>query len=157
MKICTTCGIHQKLENFHKHKLGRFGRGSRCKVCTKAYHAARNADPARKAKTKEATARFKAKNPDYWKNRDLAAAKIYTARSRSKYPEKHTARQIFEFALWKKFITRPTVCSKCGSDGRGYVIEGHHYDYTKPLDVTWLCKRCHIAVHVKMRKAAKKK
>jgi hypothetical protein len=30
--------------------------------------------------------------------------------------------------------------------------EMHHEDYSKPLDVMWLCKRCHTAVHTMYRR-----
>ena len=39
-------------------------------------------------------------------------------------------------------LVRPSTCSACGKTG---MIEGHHRDYSKPLDVTWLCRRCHMA------------
>ena len=45
-------------------------------------------------------------------------------------------------------IVRPEVCQKCGqvppptSDGRAG-IQGHHHDYEKPLDVEWICAKCH--------------
>jgi hypothetical protein len=37
-------------------------------------------------------------------------------------------------------------CEICGSSE---MIEAHHEDYSKPLDVVWLCKRHHLAVHGK--------
>jgi len=36
----------------------------------------------------------------------------------------------------------------CGS----LKVEGHHHDYSKPLDVVWLCRRHHLALHAEQRK-----
>lgn len=38
-------------------------------------------------------------------------------------------------------LIRPETCSKCGLPGK---IEGHHDDYSKPEEVRWLCKLCHV-------------
>ncbi len=37
-------------------------------------------------------------------------------------------------------ITRPDNCSRCKSPCKP---EAHHPDYSKPLDVVWLCDQCH--------------
>ena len=48
----------------------------------------------------------------------------------------------------KGLIKRPSNCEKCGSpekfgsDGRS-LLHGHHHDYTKPLELEWLCTKCH--------------
>ena len=35
-------------------------------------------------------------------------------------------------------------CERCGVAR----ADRHHDDYTRPLDIRWLCRRCHIAEHV---------
>jgi hypothetical protein len=35
-------------------------------------------------------------------------------------------------------------CVNCGSDE---YVEGHHPDYTKKLEVIWLCRSCHHKLH----------
>lgn len=47
----------------------------------------------------------------------------------------------------------PAACEACGSTGSG-VLQGHHDDYRRPLDLRWLCRSCHIKFHVALRKAA---
>lgn len=66
-----------------------------------------------------------------------------------KHPEKLKAKNILNQAIQKGEITRPTQCACCGCSSTG--IEGHHHDYSKPLDVVWLCRGCHIEEHNKIR------
>lgn len=37
----------------------------------------------------------------------------------------------------------PQPCQLCGGPGE----EKHHTDYEMPLQVTWLCRPCHVAHH----------
>lgn len=56
------------------------------------------------------------------------------------------ARAAVTNALNRGIISKPTLCSSCSSKSN---IEAHHYDYNKPLDVMWLCRKCHIDIHHK--------
>ena len=61
-----------------------------------------------------------------------------------KHPERVKAYNKINFALRKGKIKRPEICSICGNAG---FIMGHHYDYSKPLDVIWVCWICHNKIH----------
>lgn len=50
-------------------------------------------------------------------------------------------------ALKNGTITK-TVCVVCGADR----VEGHHDDYSKPLEVVWLCRPHHGERHAALRK-----
>lgn len=41
-------------------------------------------------------------------------------------------------------LDKPDKCSNCDAGG---MIHGHHADYTKPLEVIWLCPTCHKQEH----------
>ena len=41
-------------------------------------------------------------------------------------------------------LIRPSACSSCG---RECEPQGHHSDYTIPLEVVWLCRSCHRKRH----------
>jgi len=58
------------------------------------------------------------------------------------------AKNAVQKAVRKGLLHRPLRCSRCGKvppkakDGRNQ-IHGHHADYSKPLEVEWLCVYCH--------------
>jgi hypothetical protein len=54
------------------------------------------------------------------------------------------AHSAVSYAVSRGGLVRPDACSDCGLEGR---IHGHHEDYSKPLDVVWLCPRCHKKRH----------
>lgn len=51
-------------------------------------------------------------------------------------------------AIKRGGLIRPEQCERCGSspprcsDGRS-AIQAHHHDYSKPLEVEWICPKCH--------------
>jgi hypothetical protein len=86
------------------------------------------------AKTRERLRRLRANNPGYStaKNRDY----------QKKNPQKRAAHKALEKALRLGEIIR-APCIVCGNPR----AEGHHEDYARQLDVTWLCRTHHLARH----------
>ena len=41
-------------------------------------------------------------------------------------------------------IVRASECGRCGSPRK---VQAHHHDYSKPLQVEWLCLVCHMREH----------
>lgn len=41
-------------------------------------------------------------------------------------------------------LIRPLLCETCNEEKR---LLRHHRDYTKPLEITWLCYSCHRKEH----------
>lgn len=54
------------------------------------------------------------------------------------------ARSAVRRAVLAGKLARPDKCSNCGLTGR---IHGHHPDYSKPLEVLWVCQKCHVKIH----------
>jgi ribosomal protein S27AE len=44
------------------------------------------------------------------------------------------------------YIKKPSCCSVCGNHGK---TVAHHDDYFMPIDVRWLCLKCHRQYHIK--------
>lgn len=63
-----------------------------------------------------------------------------------KNPEAKKAHGKLIYAIRAGKIIKPKECSICGRVTR---LSGHHRDYSKPLDVLWLCSSCHKLEHSK--------
>ena len=93
MKKCTKCGIDKELDQYHKNKLGAFGRNSKCKECVKKYFL------ENKEKIKKQQKHYRDKNKDKIlsyvkeyrkKNKDLISEKkkIYLSKPEVKKAKK---------------------------------------------------------------------
>jgi hypothetical protein len=62
-----------------------------------------------------------------------------------KNPNQNIAHRIVIRERNRSHILSPPTCSMCFSGNTR--IEGHHYDYSKPLNLTWVCRKCHLKIH----------
>lgn len=66
----------------------------------------------------------------------------YAAR-RERFPEQYDAHRAVYTAVRNGTLIKPTACERCGTTG--VRLDGSHDDYSKPLEVEWLCRKCHGA------------
>ena len=53
-------------------------------------------------------------------------------------------------------LPKPTACRGCGGRINDVgQIDGHHVDHFKPLDLAWLCKKCHCREEAELRRLKK--
>jgi len=128
-KWCFKCHETKPINDFYRHKAMADGRLGKCKACTKSDVRThyRNTLPARKAYEQR---RFQ-------QRARKAAAIRYQKRHRIENPDKYVARNAVRNAVRDGRITKQPC--KCGETK----VQAHHHDYSKPLDVEWLCFRCH--------------
>lgn len=69
--------------------------------------------------------------------------------ARQKYAERVRARQIIRNNIYRGKLSRQP-CEVCGNPKS----EAHHDDYSRPLDVVWLCPAHHAERHAQLRQAA---
>jgi hypothetical protein len=66
-----------------------------------------------------------------------------TGKPRERSQEKEQARSRLRDAVRRGRLLKPTHCEQCQRETPRHLLDGHHHDYTKPLEVKWLCRRCH--------------
>lgn len=60
------------------------------------------------------------------------------------FARKERARQQLRHAVRSGVIVKPTTCPRCGAEHvLAREMHAHHPDHDKPLDVEWMCRRCH--------------
>jgi hypothetical protein len=78
-----------------------------------------------------------------YRKTDTGRTNIYKAvyKSIEKHREKQNARANLYYNVQKGKVIKPSKCQKCRKKAP---LEAHHKDYSKPLDVIWVCKCCHV-------------
>lgn len=152
MKICFKCGKPKPETEFYKHPSMGDGLLGKCKTCTKTDSENRRIeklkDPEWAEKERE---RHRLKQARY---REEGTACVLTGEARAgvnkrhrlRYPEKAKARQKSSNAIRDGKLERKP-CEKCGQPA-----EAHHEDYSKPLEIRWLCPKHHAQRHIQLRK-----
>ena len=136
---------------FYKSNLGT------CKECVKArtrqyredniekvreYDRNRPNAETRIRKNTERIEQYKESNPKKYDDYNKAKRE-WRRRNRHKL----NAQQQAERALFKGVINKPLSCERCEETEN---IQGHHPDYNKPLEVIWLCPKCHGLEHKRL-------
>jgi hypothetical protein len=136
-KTCTKCKVEKSLDEFHRqNRTCGLGRKAVCKQC------ASQVSDRRKAQLRINSRNWAARHPDQIAAKNCRWSKI---RPR-KYPTSHKeiARNKLRQAVYYGRIYKPTKCEICGSVTP---LDGHHNDYSLPLIVEWLCRKCHGKKH----------
>ena len=81
-----------------------------------------------------------------WKSKNKEKVREYNSEFKKKNPLKVACHKFVCAALKEGIINKALVCCECQIECKA---EAHHEDYTKPLDVIWLCHRCHMKRHRK--------
>lgn len=134
-KTCPHCG-HTKevVGGYYAHPFTADGFMGVCKDCHKKHMKdLRRDDPAvRERDRKRAATRGRVE-------RQTGVTKAW----REKNPDAHLAHSAVGYALRTKKLEKEP-CAICSSTEH---IHAHHKDYSKPLEVVWLCARCHHRLH----------
>ena len=144
MKTCFKCVTEKPLSDFYKHPQMADGHLNKCRECAK-----KDSDDNFKRKQEDPHWQIKERERQRKKQanrRDMGLAKKYQRKNdyiktKEKYGE-------YLSAIKNGKLT-PQPCAVCGKDK----TQGHHEDYSKPLDVVWLCIRHHQDRHIHLRNA----
>jgi transcription elongation factor Elf1 len=140
LRRCNLCGEEKSLSAFVGDRGNPAGRGYRCKPChANLQKSRRRANPEAMRAIERKYAR-KVRTGRRWRSYATEQCRATRKLWRAKYPERTRAHRMVHEAVKKGELTRLLNCERCGTSGR---IEASHTDYSKPLDVEWLCPRCH--------------
>lgn len=134
MKQCIRCARELPAAEFYRHDGMADGTLNKCKSCCRA-DAIRNRTEKR----------------DYYREYDRLRASTQQRkqclasrlkRYRASHPLKNAARASVRRAIASGRLQR-MPCEVCGE----VQVDAHHDDYSRALEVRWLCRRHHLEVH----------
>ena len=141
MKQCIACGRNKSISEFNCNAARRDGFMSMCRICASAYQSSYRRTPE-----------FRAYRREYMKKyRKTSKGKVTLVEADEKWKSRNVAAVIAHKKVLNEIrygrLARPDRCEECGNGGP---LVAHHLDYSKPINVEWLCNLCHTARHEKL-------
>jgi len=156
MKVCSACKIEKNESEFCKNKERKDGLNHQCRECLsirkkKSYKPEKYQTEEFKEKNRKNSEKFRRENPEKasiqsrkWSEKNREKRRQYQEKSRKNNLEKRAVNEHLKRYVKKGLIERGSMCQDCNKEGK---MEAHHIDYSKPLEVQWLCRRCHMKRH----------
>lgn len=145
--ICKICGMTANEVEFYK------GVNCRCKECHKRMVRENRAEKFDQYQLYEKM-RYKRDPHRAERNKAYFATEagkrshaISVKRRALLHPEKRAANILVGNAVRDNRLIKPAECSRCGTIPPRRHLHAHHHDYYKPLDVEWICIKCHALEH----------
>lgn len=141
-KLCLRCEVERGQEFFGIDRSQDDNLTRWCKRCLAAYRIERRLELG---KGKPADWKKKTVDIAAYRKQWIESHPGYHTKKKNEWykknPERAKVKQALRYALKMGKIAR-LPCMVCGEKS-----EAHHPDYSKPLDVVWLCKEHHREVH----------
>ena len=97
--------------------------------------------------------RTKLRKEKFLKLENKTKVNLWSKNYRLKIDQKKVfARYILNLNVKRKIICKPETCTICQK--KVTKIEAHHPNYDEPLNVVWLCRKCHAAIHQSIKEAS---
>jgi len=156
MKCCSRCQEEKPQGDFYRRTKSPDGLAPLCKRCDNARK--KRWIHANMSRHEEFTQKWKKENPEAQAAIQQRAHKKLLERNprfnsettqcyRKRYPERDRAHRAVQRAVREGKMVKPNICECCGKQTESPNLDGHHEDYSKPLEVNWLCRQCHLERH----------
>lgn len=137
LKICIKCNKEKSVTEFYKHSAMKNGSLNKCKDCC-ITESKKN-----RIKNEQHYIEYEKKRSSLPKRKELNKKTV--SKFRKDFPEKYRAQSSVGYNIKVgKLVRQP--CAICGE----LKVHAHHTDYSKPLEVVWLCPKHHKEAHKKL-------
>ena len=149
MKTCRDCGVQKPLSEFYCHSAMKDGHLNKCKECVKErvyYHRMRNLEDIREYDRQRGNLPHRVAARKAYQQTD--AGKEAMRRANLAYIERNPERRKAHIIVWNAIRNgklQKAPCEVCGDEK----VHAHHDDYSKPLEVRWLCRKHHREAHLR--------
>lgn len=147
MKQCIHCDRMLPLSEFYRHAQMADGHLNACRDCKRSYQRRRNRENPERSRASDRAKRRKnprlyAEAQKRWAKENRVRRNEIASSWRKRNKDKVRAQAAVKRAIGRGELVRQP-CEQCGAQS----VHAHHDDYTQPLDVRWLCPKCHGRHH----------